>query len=519
MAEKTKMFIVGAGKGGKALIELFSESETIDIIGVVDINQDAPGIKLAKELNIPTASDYKEFIDKKGLNQIFNSTGSDKVQEELIKAKPGGVEVIGSHSAKLMWELIEERKKAEEGLKEKDRIIESIIQHSAVATFVVDSGHKVVYWNAACEKLTGMKAADLIGTSDHWKAFYDHQRPCVSDIIIDSKFSDMDKLYGVYTRSVLVPNGLRAEGWYPKLGGKDRYIVFDATPIYDPSGKLIAAIETLQDITEHKKTEEKLQGAYVRLYETQNQLIQAEKLNAIGKLASGVAHEVKNPLGVILQGVNYLENKISEKGENISEILIMLKESVKRADKIINDLLDFSKAANLSLQPEDINSILESSLSLVKARFKFENVDVILETKKDIPLVLGDKNKLEQVFINILLNASQAMPEGGKIIIRSYDKQLKEIRNGVGKRGTDNFKIGERAVIVEIEDTGVGIPEENLKKVFDPFFTTNGSKGGSGLGLSISCNIIDIHKGLIWIESQVGKGTKIIIILKIAKGQ
>ena len=517
MADKVRMFIIGAGKGGKALIELFSGSKTIEIIGVVDINQDAPGMELAKELKIPVARDYRKFINKKGLNQIFNATGSDEVQEELIRAKPAGVEVIGSHSARLMWELIEERRKADEELRKKDQIIESIIQYSAVATFVIDANRRVIYWNAACERLTGMKASELIGTRDHWKAFYDNHRPCLADMIIDPRFSDVNKTYSMCAKSALIPNGLHAEGWYPKLGGKDRYLVFDAAPIHDPNGKVIVAIETLHDITKRKKMEEKLQRAFTRLNETQNQLIQAEKLNAIGQLASGVAHEVRNPLGVILQGVNYLENKISSKGKNVQEILTMLKESVRRADKIIKDLLDFSRAANLALHPEDINSILESSLNLVKVRFKFVNIKFVLKMKKDLPLILGDKNKLEQVFINILLNACQAMPEGGKVIIRSYDKQLEEIKKGIGRRGVDNFRTGERAVVVEIEDNGIGIPEENLMKVFDPFFTTNSACGGSGLGLSISCNIIEMHRGLIEIKSQTGKGTKVIITLKIVK--
>jgi len=134
-----------------------------------------------------------------------------------------------------------------------------------------------------------------------------------------------------------------------------------------------------------------------------------------------------------------------------------------------------------------------------------------------MPKVLVDKNKIEQVCVNILLNASQAMPEGGKIIIRSYDKQLEEIKNGIGKRGEDHFRVGEKAVVVEFEDTGIGISEENLRKIFDPFFTTKGPKGGTGLGLSVSRNILHMHKGLIYAESQVGKGTKLTIILKITR--
>jgi two-component system CheB/CheR fusion protein len=153
---------------------------------------------------------------------------------------------------------ITERKKAEEKIKAKERFIDSMLQNSAIATFVVDSGHKVIYWNKACEELTGIRAEDVLGTSNHWKAFYDHRRPCVADMIIDNAAGDMSKYYKVYSRSPLIPDGLRAEGWYPKLGGKDKYIVFDAAPIYDADGKVIAAIETLQDLTERKRAEEEI---------------------------------------------------------------------------------------------------------------------------------------------------------------------------------------------------------------------------------------------------------------------
>ena len=153
----------------------------------------------------------------------------------------------------------------------------------------------------------------------------------------------------------------------------------------------------------------------------------------------------------------------------------------------------------------------------MRTRFKFENIDVIMETKQDMPSALADKNKLEQVFINLLLNAIQAMPAGGKIIIRTYDKILEEIKKGIGRREDDCFRVGEKAIIIEIEDTGSGISEENLKKIFDPFFTTKGPAGGAGLGLSVTQNIINEHKGFISVESQIGKGTKLTVILHAAE--
>lgn len=266
-----------------------------------------------------------------------------------------------------------------------------------------------------------------------------------------------------------------------------------------------------------KKKALELEKSYKQLKETQDILIQAEKMNAVGQLASGVAHEVKNPLGVIIQGINYLETKFASLEQtDITEVFNMINDSVKRADEIMRTLLDFSRATELEMRPEDINSILETSLVLVQHRIKKGNIEIIKQLKRDLPNVMVDRRKIEQVFINIFLNATQAIPERGRIIIRTYDTQLEEIKNGIGRREEDYFRLGEKAVIVEVEDTGIGIPQENLRKIFEPFFTTKGPREGTGLGLSVTRNIIDLHRGLINVESQVGKGTKIIIVLRIA---
>lgn len=269
-------------------------------------------------------------------------------------------------------------------------------------------------------------------------------------------------------------------------------------------------------IAELKNTKEALQAAYNELKETQFQLIYAEKMKAVGLLASGVAHEVKNPLGSILLAVNYLEKKLSLKKE-ISEILNVMKDHIGKADSIVSALLDFSRAKKLDIESADVNSILEDSLNLIQYGFRLESIKVIKEMKEALPKVLVDKAKIEQVFVNVLLNAVQAMPIGGKLFIRSYLTQLNQPKNGVGRRSGDYFKLGEKAVVAEIEDTGVGIPKKHLGRVFDPFFTTRGREQGAGLGLSVTRNIINMHKGLIEIKSEENKGTKVIISLKIGR--
>jgi len=252
------------------------------------------------------------------------------------------------------------------------------------------------------------------------------------------------------------------------------------------------------------------------LEKTQSMLIQAEKLSAIGQIASGVAHEVKNPLGVIIQGVDYLEKSLSQIPQEAKKVLEMMRENVKRADNIIQLLLNYSKVKRLDIKPDDINSILEEALTLVNQRLKFENIQIIKELHSQNK-VLVDRPKIEQVFVNILLNAVQAIPYKGKIFIRSYDTTAKEVENIFGEEHRKNFEPQEDITIAEVEDTGIGITEENLKKVFEPFFTTKLATGGAGLGLAVSYRIINLHKGLIKIKSQVGKGTKVIVGLKVAK--
>ena len=191
--------------------------------------------------------------------------------------------------------------------------------------------------------------------------------------------------------------------------------------------------------------------------EMQDRLMQAEKLNAIGLLASGVAHEVRNPLGIIKQSVEFLEGKMPLADKNISDVFHIIQKNIERSANIVRSLVEFSTASILEKRPEDINSILESALSLVQYQPEFENIEVVKEMGKDLPRLMIDKNRMEQVFINIFLNAMQAMPKGGKIFVRSYLTRLNRLNNGVGNRKEDNFKLGEKAAAIEIEDTGISV--------------------------------------------------------------
>ncbi len=296
--------------------------------------------------------------------------------------------------------------------------------------------------------------------------------------------------------------------------GKPRNMEVYGDPVFGDDGEVEMMVEYAMDVTDCRRAEEELRAAYLKLKDTQAQLIQAEKMEAVGRLASGVAHEVKNPLGIILQSVDYLEEKISPSQGSVSDVLQMIRTNIDRANRIITTLVDFSRATALDLRPENINDIVETSLLLVQHRIKLENVSVVKDLAGNLPAILADKTKIEQVFINIFLNAVQAMPEGGKLYIRTFVSPAK------GKQLQDGrFVISDAAVVViEIEDTGKGISAKDLDNIFDLFFTTKGPQEGAGLGLPVSKNIIELHKGDIRVESSEGKGTKVSVFLKVAGG-
>ena len=292
-------------------------------------------------------------------------------------------------------------------------------------------------------------------------------------------------------------------------------VLFSGVLMRDEKGERSGIVVIAKDITERKRTERELEVSYAKLKETQSRLIQAEKMSAVGRLASGIAHEVKNPLAVILTGVQYLPHALGDE-QKTSQVLEGIKTAVQRADAIIKGLLDFSRVLKPEITKQNLNSLLYNSLLLLEKQMEKSKITLITDYDKDIPYVDVDANKMDEVFINLFMNAIYAMPDGGNITVRTRRRNLTQRGEDVGRRRNDIFRLNETVVITEIEDTGGGIPEDVLDKIFEPFFTTRRSKGGTGLGLAIVKNIIDMHSGVIYIKNKKeGRGTRVTIILKI----
>jgi len=234
-----------------------------------------------------------------------------------------------------------------------------------------------------------------------------------------------------------------------------------------------------------------------QLNQTQNQLIQSEKMAAVGQLAFGIAHEIRNPLGIILGGVEFLEKNLENKVGINKETIGILKESIDRANNVIVDLLRFSRTSRLEAQSVNICALMEEVISLIKNQAHSKDVRILKNYTDSALSILADPALLRQVFFNLCINAIDSMPGGGELTLNIYSGQ--------------SAKKTKEDVIIEIVDTGKGIPKDILPRIFEPFFTTKEPGKGTGLGLSIVHLILERHKGTISVESAVDKGTQFTI--------
>jgi len=265
---------------------------------------------------------------------------------------------------------------------------------------------------------------------------------------------------------------------------------------------LIAAL--LDQIERAKKAREDLSAVYnelaesmVQLQESQEQLIQAEKLSSLGQMSASIAHEINNPLAGVLVYAQLLAKKLSRDTLTKQvglEYLGKMASEVDRSSRIIRNLLDFARPSEPKLGDVDINKVIEDALTLVDHQAELGHVGLIKELHPSLPTVYADYDQLRQVLVNLTLNAIQATPGGGWVTVHTQPAE-----NG--------------ALKVEVEDTGSGISKENMEKLFTPFFTTKEKGQGVGLGLTVAKGIVEKHCGSIEVESEEGKGTTFTIHL------
>ncbi len=299
-------------------------------------------------------------------------------------------------------------------------------------------------------------------------------------------------------------------------------------------------MESFNRMTERLKENQESIGNYLeslestnkQLKQAQEELIRTEKLASIGRFAAGVAHEVGNPLGAILGYTNILKKEGIDR-EEAKDYMKRIEGEIDRINKIVRELLDFARPSKFEIREVKINRVIESTLSLLSYQKNFKNIETQLDLQPDLPLIKGDESQISQVFMNIILNAIDAMPTGGFLQVQTREHIIEYSHAEGAQRtyaprrrgdpmefdyshlrkyhpfaaGLTKFSGGDRLVEARIADTGCGIKKEDLENIFDPFFTTKAPDKGTGLGLSISLKIVESLGGGIRVESEEGKGT------------
>jgi len=396
---------------------------------------------------------------------------------------------------------IRKRKKAEEALRQSEEKLNQAIQGNSIPTYIIDNNHIVTHWNKACESLTGFPAAEMVGTKKQWLTFYPAERPVLADLVVDGATEEeIDEYYeGEHHKSVLIEGAYEGEYFFPNLGEKGKWLFFTAAPLRDHGKNIIGAIQTFQDITKRRNTEE--------------QLRQAQKMEAIGVLAGGVAHDFNNILTTI---IGYAEIALMDviKDESLRNEIEEIKKAGERAAALTRQLLAFSRKQVIKPVVLDINNVINDTEKMLK-RMIGEDIEFQTSLEPELWKVHMDSGQIDQTIINMVVNSRDAMPQGGKLIVETANVDLdKNYLSEHGIEGTPGHY-----VMLAISDTGSGMNKETREHIFEPFYTTKEIGKGTGLGLSTVYGIAKQNKGFIWVYSEPGQGTTFKIYLpKVKEG-
>ena len=282
--------------------------------------------------------------------------------------------------------------------------------------------------------------------------------------------------------------------------GAQDYLPKDALTPDNLIRSIIYAMERQRHLVEMERLTERLRCTAEELMATQMQLIHAEKIESMGRLSSSIAHEVKNPLGVIQMGVDFLNQRLTETGDDITTTLELMQDAVRRAESVIHDMLDFSRSDDRRTESCDVNDIMHCVVRMLKHEIDRRKIKLRLELATAPPLTFCDPRGMEQVLINIVMNSLQAMERDRTLTLRT------RLASGVNAHDS--------SVVIEVQDEGTGIPDDIMARIFEPFFTTKPTGEGTGLGLPVCKRIIELHHGELRVANvESPRGVLVSIVL------
>jgi len=381
-------------------------------------------------------------------------------------------------------------KQAEKKLEKQKEYYETLIGHLNFPAFVIDADHKIVIWNKSCELLTGIQASEVIGTNEHWRGFYPTERPCLADFVLDKNFEAVPTSYDTHADHPFTPEGKRTQNWCPMPTGKNLYLDFDASPIFDEEGSIIAVIEVISDITERKRLADELS-------ESKDQ---AEAANqAKSAFLANMSHELRTPMNAILGYSEMLMEEAEDlEQEEFIPDLKKIHQSGTHLLALINDVLDLSKIESGKMEAFaeeiDLDVLIDEVSATVHPLLEKNKNTLAIERGEELGMAYQDKIKLRQNLFNLLSNAAKFTHEGTVTLRVNRSEQA-----------------GVSWLEFAVSDTGIGIAEDKIDHVFQEFAQADDSTtrdyGGTGLGLAISQRFCQLLGGDLNVQSELGKGS------------
>ncbi len=493
--KRTRIAIIGGGRRCRSLLEMIDAERfpwlNAEIVAVVDPNEQAVGIQLAREKNIPTFKDPRELQPVSDLDLVIDLTGREELLKEFMNEGHPTVKILGTTISRLFIDLIqlqEERLFRERQLALIESIVETIFSSIRDRVMIMQPDMKVLDVNDALLEWLGMKKEDVIG------------KPCYQ---ITHRFAEPCSKHGVHCPlKECIETGGTGHAIHEHVDRDNtvRYCEISTVPLKNAKGSVEAVLEVIRDITDEleKKVEQKTRAFKKDLA----RLIHEDKMIALGKLVASAVHEINNPLSGIHALARLMKNRLEDPNplsdderQQFYYYLQLIDQESARCSNIVSNLLSFSRQQKMERRYFDVNELIQRVILLSKHKMDLQHIQVITELQENLPQAYGDPGQIQQCLINLVFNAVEAMPDGGTLTIKSsYEDFRKQIR-------------------IDVIDTGHGIPKELISQIFEPFFSTKGKDKGVGLGLSVVYGIIKEHRGSIYVVSEPGKGSDFIVRL------
>ena len=487
-SSKLRLAIVGGGERCLALFDML-ELELFQGLGVETaavIDPDPGGACLAKarDKGVPAGTDPSRLWETADLDLIVELSGDRTLTDRLAAEKPASVSLTAGSGARLLHDVIRLVGRLQETKDQADlaqSLTRLLIGASSEGMLLLDPDYRIIRANEAALKSAGLSAEDAAGRFCY-QVSHQNLSPCHST---DAPCP---------MRSTLA-TGVSAHAIHEHLqqDGSSVYCDVSTYPLLDQNGRVVKVLEVFRDITDDLA--QRMETRTRALRHDLARMVREDRLISLGKLVASVAHEINNPIGSILNFSKLMkrglaEGKIDQDQLNLYQDWLNLTVlEAERVEHTVKNLLSFARQGNVSRRPVDLAQIVRTTIDLAAHHLALAGIEATVDIPPGKLVVHSDPHQLQQVVTNLMLNAKEAMDRGGRLVIR-------------GRVSDDG-----RQAVLEIEDNGAGIAEENLDNIFEPFFSTKDASNGTGLGLSVVYGIVRRHRGEVEVESEPGRGT------------